>query len=225
MVDELLGVLGTQPEELQRTGLDLFDALVARLHDRDEDTLPLGLDPSAVDLVVSVAFLALPAIDHEIVEQIVVAGTLPDLRMHDDRAIEADHLVGPRCPRQGGQIVMAGDHVSPPGVLEVAFQFDAERAVVPEAVEATVDFARLEDEAPTFAQGDQLVHVLRHRAKLLLASVGRQPHESARRQWKDLMGLTPHARLRQCPQWRAAIPTAPISTRHGSRRNSGTRVN
>jgi len=51
------------------------------------------------------------------------------------------------------------DHVLPPGVLDVFLEFDAERAVVPEAVDAAVDLARLEDEPAPTAQGDELFHV------------------------------------------------------------------
>ena len=53
------------------------------------------------------------------------------------------------------------DVVAPPGVLDVPLQLDAERAVVPEAVEAAVDLARREDEPPALAERDQLVHVHR----------------------------------------------------------------
>ena len=54
---------------------------------------------------------------------------------------------------------MAGDHVAPPGFLDVPLQLDAQRAVVPEAVEAAVDFARLKEKAAPFAQRDQFFHV------------------------------------------------------------------
>src|SRR5262245_51751045 len=79
----------------------------------------------------------------------------PYLRVHDDRAIHAHHLnlFAVWARRR------VADHVVPPGVLNVLFQLDAERAVVPEAVDAAVDFARLKDEAAAFAQGDEFVHV------------------------------------------------------------------
>ena len=94
---------------------------------------------------------------------------------------------------------MAGDHVAPPGFLDVALQLDAERAVVPEAVEAAVDFARLKEEAAPFAQRDELVHV--HVRKLPGHVVS-----------------APCAAGRRCR-------TAATSTRSGSRRSSGTRAN
>ena len=78
--------------------------------------------------------------------------------MHDDRAIEADHFIGRGGAGQRGQVVVAGDHVAPPGFLDVALELDAERAVIPEAVEAAVDFARLKQEASPLAQRDEFVH-------------------------------------------------------------------
>ena len=99
------------------------------------------------------------AIDHLVDEQIVMPGALPHLRVHDDRAIQPDHLERLRSAGQHGQIVVAGDHVAPPRFLDVALQLDAQRAVIPKAVQAAVDFARLKDEAPPFAQRDKFFHV------------------------------------------------------------------
>src|SRR5947208_3530850 len=77
---------------------------------------------------------------------------LPDLRVHDDRAIEADHVVA------------RADVVDPPGVLDVPLELDAERAVVPEAVDPAVNLARPEDEPAPLAKRDELLHVHgRHR--------------------------------------------------------------
>ena len=42
-------------------------------------------------------------------------------------------------------------HVVPPGVAQVVLQLDAERAVVPEAVDAAVDLGGREDEAAALA--------------------------------------------------------------------------
>src|SRR5262245_23767825 len=90
------------------------------------------------------------AIDHWILEPRDVSARLPHLRVHDDGAIDADHgdflAVG-----SGGRVA---DHVVPPGVLDVLLQLDAERSVVPEPVDAAVDFARLKDEPAPPAEGD-----------------------------------------------------------------------
>src|ERR1700722_12607925 len=104
---------------------------------------------------------------HPSIKEIVVSRYLPDLRIHDDGAIQPHHLIGRRRSGQCCQVVMAGDHVAPPGFLDVAFELDAERAVVPEAVQAAVDFARLKKEAAPLAQRDEFFHV--HDAKSLLA--------------------------------------------------------
>ena len=152
-------VLAAQVEELEGLLLGLGQTFLALGLHGHEDLLALGLDPAAPDLIVAIAFLGLLAIDHEIMEKIVMARALPHLRIHDDGAIEADHLKRRRRTWQRGQVVMAGDHVAPPGFLDVALQLDAERAVIPEAVEAAVDFARRKDEAAAFAQRDEFFHV------------------------------------------------------------------
>ena len=43
-------------------------------------------------------------------------------------------------------------HRAPPRIAQIAFQLRAEWAVVPEAVDASVDFGRLEDEALALAE-------------------------------------------------------------------------
>ena len=75
-----------------------------------------------------------------------MAGSFPDARMRDDRAVNADHIGAP------------ADCVVPPCVTDVTFEFGAHRAVVPEAVDAAVDFAGLKNKAAPFAEGDDLVH-------------------------------------------------------------------
>ena len=86
------------------------------------------------------------ALAHHVGEGVDVAAGLPDGRMHDDRGIEADDIVA-----------VAG-HRAPPGVAEVALQFRAERAVIPEATDAAVDLGGLEDEAAPLAEADDLLH-------------------------------------------------------------------
>jgi len=76
-----------------------------------------------------------------------VAARLPHPGVHQDRSLEADDV-----PAQA-------DHVPPPEMPDVPPHLDAERTIVPRRPEATVDLARLEDEAPALAQGDEGVHV------------------------------------------------------------------
>ena len=75
-----------------------------------------------------------------------MAGGFPDARMRDDRAVNAD------------DVGATADGVVPPRVADIAFEFGAHRAVIPEAVDAAVDFAGLKDEAASLAEGDDLVH-------------------------------------------------------------------
>lgn len=70
----------------------------------------------------------------------------PDFRRHDDGGFEAD------------DVVAAAGHGGPPEFLDVAFEFGAERAVVPESVYATVDFRRLKNKAAPFAQRHDFFH-------------------------------------------------------------------
>src|SRR5437763_10709951 len=102
------------------------------------------------------AGLAGLAIDHRVVESGDVPAGYPSLRMLDNRGVDADDLqwraVG---ARRGGD-----DHVVPPGVAEVVLEQDAQRAVVPEAVDPAVDLRGGVDEAAALAEGDDGVHGL-----------------------------------------------------------------
>ena len=90
--------------------------------------------------------LALLAVDQRVGEAGDVARGLPDARVHEDRAVDAD------------DVVARLHHVAPPGVLDVALELDAERAVVPAARQAAVDLARLEDEAAPLGEVHDLFH-------------------------------------------------------------------
>ena len=74
------------------------------------------------------------------------ARTPPRCAGGDDRAVEALDVVA-----------LAHDAL-PPERLQVVLELDAERAVVPEAVDAAVDLARLEDEAAPRAERHEVVH-------------------------------------------------------------------
>jgi len=143
---------------LQGLVLDLFQSLLAAQFGGHEELLVVVLDPAALDLIVAVAAFGLAAIDHEVVEQVVVARALPDLRMHDDGAVQADHFVGFGGSGRGLELVVGGDHVAPPGLAYVPLELDAHRAVVPESLDAAVDLAGLKEEPAPLAQRDELVH-------------------------------------------------------------------
>ncbi len=105
---------------------------------------------------------AFAAVDHHVVEQVVMTRALPDLRMHDERGFDADHRERLRSPLGDADFVVPRDHVAPPRLADVAFEFDAERTVIPKAVQAAVDFGGLKNKAPVLAEGDDLVHFLGH---------------------------------------------------------------
>src|SRR5438552_17321800 len=135
-----------------RTERPPFSAVLARLPGLDGELVALRgravMRPvDLVHLVGAEAVLALAAVDHRIGEVLDVAARLPDHRVHQDRGIEAHHVVA------------LLDEVAPPDALDVGFQPDAERAVVPARAGAAIDLARLEDEAAPLAQGNDDVHV------------------------------------------------------------------
>jgi len=96
-------------------------------------------------VIESEPLVRLAIFDHGIVEALHMAGGLPYLGVHEDRRIDALHVFPVR-------------HRAPPGLLDVAQQFDTQRTIVPAAIEATVDLGTLEDESLAFAQGDEFLH-------------------------------------------------------------------
>ena len=75
-----------------------------------------------------------------------MAGGFPHFRVHDDGGVESN------------DIFAMLDDILPPGFADVAFEFTAERAVVPETVYTAVDFGALKDESPSLAQRRQCFH-------------------------------------------------------------------
>ena len=106
-----------------------------------EDRAGLGVDVISAD-----AFVGKGTFAHEVGEGFDVAAGFPDGGVHEDAGVEAEDV-----------LAFAG-HGFPPGFAEVALQFGAERAVVPDAAAAAVDFAALVDEAAAFAEGDDFLH-------------------------------------------------------------------
>ena len=98
------------------------------------------------DLVGAEAGLAAFAIDQGVGEVDFMTRGLPDGAVHEDGAVEADDIAA------GGDVVM------PPGVLDIAEEFDAQRAVIPRAIEAAVDFGAGIDKPSAFAEGDEFFH-------------------------------------------------------------------
>ena len=118
-----------------------------------------------LNLVGAEAFLGEQTIRHRIGERGGMAAGFPDFRVHDDGGFQADDVVAP-----------AG-HGLPPGLLDVAFEFRAQRAVIPKAVDAAVNFGGLKNEPAPFAQRDNPFHQiigfgLHHRSHSFLEGAG-----------------------------------------------------
>ena len=86
-----------------------------------------------IDLVGAETFLGQQAIDHRIGKSGGVAAGLPDFGVHDDGGLQADDIIAPL------------GHDAPPVILDVALEFRAQRAVIPKAVDAAVNFGGLEN--------------------------------------------------------------------------------
>ena len=108
--------------------------------------LPIDDDGGEEELVSAETLLGGLAVDQGISETADMAGRLPHLGVHDDGGLDPH------------DVVAAAHHVVPPAVADVLFQLDTEGAEVEEAVIAAVDFGRLEDEAPTFREGNNGLH-------------------------------------------------------------------
>jgi len=144
----LLGKLGGLAGRAAQTGKPGLGRLSLVVHSRED----IGED---VKLVGAVPFLGVLAVDHRVAESSHVARGFPDPRIHDDRAIEPNDVVAHL------------DVVAPPGLFDIPLQFDAERTVIPEAVDSAIDLARGEDEPSALAQRDQLVHFQVHHQSCL----------------------------------------------------------
>src|SRR5262249_5609215 len=97
------------------------------------------------ELVGAVAELARPAVDERVGEPRDVAGRDPDLRVEDDRRVEAD------------DVVALLDHRAAPLGLDVAVQQDAVVAEVERRPESAVDVRRREDEGTPPGEGRDLL--------------------------------------------------------------------
>ncbi|MNC89846.1 hypothetical protein D3C83_58480 [compost metagenome] len=87
-----------------------------------------------------------------------MAAGLPDPGIHEQGGIEPDHREARRRTGRHLELVVPGDHVVPPGLLDIALEQDAQWSVVPGTVEPTVYFAGREDESAPLGQRYQLFH-------------------------------------------------------------------
>src|SRR5581483_3645448 len=81
--------------------------------------------------------------------------------MHDDGGFESHHVVA------------QSRHGAPPAFLDVALEFGSQRTVIPETIQAAVNFRRLENEPAPLRERDDLLHqfarlLISHRAGSVL---------------------------------------------------------
>ena len=100
------------------------------------------------DLIGPISFVGEQTIDHWIAECFGVSAGLPDGWMHDDSRVQTD------------DVFALLRHAAPPGLLEIALELRAERAVIPKSVDPSVKLGRLENEATPLAEGDNFFHAL-----------------------------------------------------------------
>mmetsp|Transcript_15746 Transcript_15746/g.32915 ORF Transcript_15746/g.32915 Transcript_15746/m.32915 type:complete len:440 (-) Transcript_15746:120-1439(-) len=137
-------------EHFLRLRLGRLDhVLVVRLEDADvphRGTAFLEHHRSAEELIGAIPQFGLLAIHHGIAESVQVPRALPRGGVVHDGAVDAH------------DVFAALHEVPPEGVFDVAFEFRSEGAVVEESGEAIVDLRGREDDAATFAEGDDVFH-------------------------------------------------------------------
>ena len=84
--------------------------------------------------------MALIALCQRVGKAVDVTTRHPYVRMHQDRCVDADHILA------------VSNHRFPPLILDVALQFNADRTVIVKASDTSVYLAALEDEASPFAE-------------------------------------------------------------------------
>ena len=103
-------------------------------------------------LIDAVTRLAVFAVAHDVAETVDVTGSLPDFRMADDRGVESY------------DVVAFFHHFAPPELFDCALHRGSVRAVIPETVEAAVNFRALKHKTAALAQRHDLVHQLAFRS-------------------------------------------------------------
>ena len=103
--------------------------------------------------------LAVLAVHQWVGEAAYMTGCNPDLRVHQDGAVQTDVVWG------------LLDKAFPPGAFDVVFQLNTQRTVVPCVGKTAVDFGACKDKASAFAQRNDFFHcffVVVHHKFLLL---------------------------------------------------------
>ena len=168
--------------------------------------------PAAFHMIVPVTLIGLPAIHHLIMKQIVMAGSLPYARVHNDTRLDAHHLEPARCPLGLIQLIVRGDHIAPPRLLDVTLQFHPQRAVIPQTTEAPVNFGGLKHKPAAFTQRHNRIHqgiIPCHEA----ASVSGKPPKKSTKHKKAALGLNRSSTAGRLPILFASAPERAFARR------------
>ena len=115
---------------------------LVKAHRIDIDLVVLLAD----ELVGTVAGLAGLAVEQGVGEAGHMTGGYPGLGVHDDGCVKTD-IVGALL-----------NELLQPCLLDIVFELDAERAIVPAVCKTAVDLTAGIDISAVFAQGNDLVH-------------------------------------------------------------------
>jgi len=144
-----LAYIGEIPGATHRAGNFLFpdignQLIITPAIDGQVDAI--GMVVVFDQLVGAVTALALLAVDQGIGKAADVAGSDPGLGVHQDGAVDPD-IMG-----------IFLDKFLPPGRLDVVFQQDTQRAVVPGIGQTAIDLRTWEDKATILSQGNDFLH-------------------------------------------------------------------
>ena len=125
-------------------------------------------------LVGPVAAFCFTTVEHGVFKVTHVAGGFPDTRVHDDGAIKSNNIFSELC------------HRFPPAGFNISLHFNPERAVIPEAINAAVDFGRLKNKTAPFAETYERIH-----RYFIIVRFHKPPRMPKRLEWVKCEGLEP----------------------------------
>src|SRR3989338_10325303 len=94
--------------------------------------------------------MALLTLHKRVREVLKVAGGLPDLGVHNERRVNADH-VGPLMHK-----------APPPLLLDIIFKLGTQWSVIPRVLQTTVNLRTGKNKTPPFSQGSYFFHPVRN---------------------------------------------------------------
>ena len=120
------------------------------------ENLSVGVPFSAQEaqVICAVPSFGFSAVHHGVVEAAHVTRCFPHSRILDDGRIKADDRHGLPVGTIGGAL----DHVVPPRVANVVLEGGPKRPVIPESIQAAIDFTGRKNEATSFAETDDGFH-------------------------------------------------------------------